>query len=371
MANGPVNSRRIPIWFFVSLAWLAPALLASMTTMIRAHAGGEPVALKDMVWDGGDWLLYGLITPIVFLVGRRYPLTGPRFPLRLLVHFLASIGLCAAWAGGGILLWRLLYGHPATPYGGGAWGWMLTSLPFGVAVYFAVLGAERAATYLFEAREQETQAARLNTQLAEARLGALRMQLQPHFLFNALNAITVVVRDRDTVTAARMLEQLGEVLHQVIRSDRPQEIPLADELDFLRRILELEQVRFSDRLRPEFAVDQEVLGAAVPDFVLQPLVENALRHGLAAREAATLLRIEARQDGNALVLSVTDDGPGPAEGAAERREGVGLANTRERLAALYGPAASLALSATPGGGARATIRIPFRLVVPQRPASGG
>ena len=356
----PPQARRTPIWAFVSLAWLAPALLAAMTTMLRAHASGEHVALRDMVWDGGDWLIYGLITPVVFQVGRRFPLTGPRFPLRLLIHFVASIGLCAAWAGGGILLWRLLYGHPATPYGGGAWGWMLTSLPFGVAVYFAVLGAERAAAYLFEAREQETRTARLNAQLAEARLGALRMQLQPHFLFNALNAITVVVRDRDTGTATRMLEQLGEVLHQVIRADRPQEIPLSDELEFLRRILELEQIRFSDRLRPEFDVDQAVLGAAVPDFVLQPLVENALRHGLAARETATLLRIEARREEDSLVLSVTDDGPGPATG--ERREGVGLANTRERLAALYGSAASLTLSATPGGGARATIRIPFRLM---------
>jgi LytS/YehU family sensor histidine kinase len=261
-----------------------------------------------------------------------------------------------------------VYGSPGAPYGGSASGWFIGSLPFGVAVYFAVLGAERAAAYFVEARERETQAARLTAQLAEARLGALRMQLRPHFLFNSLNAITVVVRDQDTRTATRMLEQLGEVLHQVMRADRPQEVSLAEELDFLRRILELEQIRFSDRLHPEFDLDPALLGAAVPDFILQPLVENALRHGLAARTAATLLRIEARREGEQLVLTVTDDGPGPSEVAAERREGVGLANTRERLATLYGGAASLTLEATAGGGARATIRIPWRPLDAARPA---
>jgi LytS/YehU family sensor histidine kinase len=168
-----------------------------------------------------------------------------------------------------------------------------------------------------------------------------------------------------------MLEQLGEVLHQVMRSDRPQEVSLGDELDFLRRILELEQIRFSDRLNPVFDIEPAILGAAVPDFILQPLVENALRHGLAKRTGATLLRIEARREGGELILSVTDDGPGPAGGPAELREGVGLANTRERLATLYGTGGSLTLTATPAGGARATIRIPYReLTVHQGEADG-
>jgi signal transduction histidine kinase len=367
----PPNGRRFPIWFFVSAAWLGPACVAALRAWVQRRLGGDPVHLRDLVWEGGDWLLYGLLTPFVFLISRRLPLTAGHFATRLPVHFVASIVLCGAWTGGGVLLWRALYTQPSAPYGGTAAGWFIGSLPFGVAVYFAVLGAERATAYFVEARERETQAARLTAQLAEARLGALRMQLQPHFLFNSLNAITVIVRDQDTRTAARMLEQLGEILHQVIRSDRPQEVSLAEELDFLRRILELEQIRFSDRLNPVFDIDPAVLGAAVPDFILQPLVENALRHGLAKRTGATLLRIEARHEGDDLVLSITDDGPGPAEGPAELREGVGLTNTRERVATLHGTRGSLTLVATPGGGARATIRIPYReLEVGGAPAGG-
>jgi len=367
MAKG----RAFPIWLLVSAAWLGPAITAALRAYVQSRLNGDPIHLRDLVWEGGDWLLYGLLTPVVFWFSARLPLTRGHLVSRLAAHFVASILLCAAWTGSGVLLWRLLYGTPGAPYGGSASGWFIGSLPFGVAVYFAVLGAERATAYFLEARERETQAARLTAQLAEARLGALRMQLQPHFLFNSLNAITVVVRDQDTRTAARMLEQLGEVLHQVMRSDRPQEVSLAEELDFLRRILELEQIRFSDRLHPEFDIDPSLMGAAVPDFILQPLVENALRHGLAVRTAATLLRIEGRREGDQLVLTVTDDGPGPSDGAVERREGVGLANTRERLATLYGSAASLTLEATPGGGARATIRIPYRPIGAARPATGG
>jgi two-component system, LytTR family, sensor kinase len=298
--------------------------------------------------------VYAFLTPAVFWLGRRYPLTRGSLGRTLPRHLGASIVLCAGWAVGGSLLSLALFRH--TPYGGGVVSWFLTSLPFGVAVYFAVLGVEHAVSYFVEARERETQAARLESQLAQARLGALRMQLQPHFLFNSLNAITVIVRDRDTATATRMLEQLGEMLRRVMRADRPQEIRLEDELDFVRQYLGIEQVRFSDRLRPEFAVDPAVLRAAVPEFLLQPLVENALRHGLAKRVTATLLRVEARREGDDLVLSVIDDGPGPVEAG----EGVGLGTTRERLATLYGSRGRLELVQNPDGGARVTVRLPYR-----------
>jgi two-component system, LytTR family, sensor kinase len=305
----------------------------------------EPATWQSLVWEGGDWLVCALLTPAVFWMGRRYRLTRATIARYGPIHLLAAILFCVAWAGLGLLLsWTLFR---STPYGTGGLSWFFTTLPFGTAVYFAVLGVEHAAAYFLEARERESQ-------LAEARLGALRMQLQPHFLFNSLNAITVIVRDRDTATATRMLEQLGEMLRRVMRRDRPQEVPLAEELDFVRQYLAIEEVRFSDRLRPVFAVDPGVLGAAVPDFLLQPLVENALRHGLAKRMAATLLKIEARREGDDLVLSVSDDGPGPAPG-----EGVGLGNTRERLATLYGARARLELVRRPEGGTAATVRLPY------------
>lgn len=350
--------KRRPVWLFVSAAWLAPALLAVLKEYARGLAGGAAPDPRLVVFEGGDWLLYAPLTPLVFILARRFPLVRGTLARRLPLHLTAAIALCAAWALAGCALSYALF--RAFPYGGGVFDWFLTSLPFGVAVYFAVLGVEHAIFYFVEARERETQAARLEAQLAEARLGALRTQLQPHFLLNSLNAITVIVRDRDTTTATRMLEQLGDMLRRVMRPDRPQEVPLRDELEFVRQYLGIESVRFSDRLRPAFAVDDATLGAAVPEFVLQPLVENAVRHGLAQRSGATLLRIEARREGDQLVLSVTDDGPGPADAA----EGVGLGATRERLATLHGDRARLELVRTAGGGARVTVRLPYRELEP-------
>lgn len=353
--------RRPPLWALVSAAWLGPAVLAAFQVTVQGRLGTrEPASWRSVLWEGGDWLLYAALTPAVFWLARRFPLTRGQGVRRVPIHLAAAILLCAAWSGGGIALWRSLYDEPSTPWDGGVAGWFLTSLPFGVAVYFAMVAVEHAAYYFVQAREREAHAARLSAALAEARLGALRMQMQPHFLYNSLNAITVIVRDRDTATAVRMLEQLGEMLRRVMRRDGPQEVPLAEEIDFVRRYLAIEEVRFPDRLRPEFAVPDELLRATVPDLVLQPLVENAVRHGLARRVGATLLRIEARREGDDLVLAVTDDGPGPEDDAGPRPEGIGLANTRERLATLYGDRGRLELARSAAGGAAAIVRLPYR-----------
>jgi len=364
-AMPPSSRRSIPVWALVSAAWLGPAILAAFQSYVQGRIGNrEPATMRSLVWEGGDWLIYALLTPAVFWFARRFPLERGTMARRVPLHLLAAVALCAGWAGGGIVLSLALFG--STPYGGGVVGWFFTSLPFGVAVYFAVLGVEHAAYYFVQARERETQAARLAAQLADARLGALRMQLQPHFLLNSLNAITVIVRDRDTATATRMLEQLGDMLRRVMRSDRPQEVTLAEELEFVRQYLAIEEVRFPDRLRPVFDVDPALLSAAVPEFLLQPLVENAIRHGLARRVGATLLRIAARREGDDLAISVTDDGPGPEGTTEEPPEGVGLGNTRERLATLYGDRAGLTLTRTPEGGAAVIVRLPWHEVRPPR-----
>lgn len=352
-----------PVSALVSLAWVGLAILAMFQAYMQGRiANRGPADWRAIVWEGGDWLLYALLTPFVFLLARRFPLERGRVARQLVVHVLASIGLCAAWATGGQLLaWAILEGA-GRPTARALASWFFTSLPFGVAVYFAVLGVERAATFFVEARERETVAARLEASLASARLAALRMQMQPHFLLNSLNAIAVTVRDKDTATATRMLENLGDLLRRVMRTDRPPEIPLHEELEFVRQYLAIEEIRFSDRLRPVFSVDTGLLRAAVPEFVLQPLVENAIRHGLARRAAATRLEIAARREGGDLVLAVTDDGPGAG---AELRFGVGLANTRERLATLYGrDRARLTLETASAGGTVATIRLPYREIGP-------
>jgi two-component system LytT family sensor kinase len=235
-------------------------------------------------------------------------------------------------------------------------------------VYFAVLATEHAFRFLLESRQRETQAALLAAQLAESRLGALRMQLNPHFLFNSLNTILVMVRDGDDVSAAASIERLAGVLRRVLKMDQEHEIALADEIEFLEQYLAIEEARFSDRLRPRFDISQSLRRAAVPELVLQPLAENAIRHGIGKRTDSGVLVISARRDGDDLVLTVQDDGAGLS--AAGIGEGVGLSNTRERLATLYGEHARLELSAGDRGGAVATIRLPFRELPPTQDTPG-
>jgi two-component system LytT family sensor kinase len=368
-----LRKARFRVSLLVSLCWLAPALLAILNAWIQSRLDDRgPLSLAQALWQGGDWLLYAVFTPFIFALSRRYPLRRDHLAQRLTIHVLAALFFCAAWAGSGMLLrWWLLLQPGTHPSSAAVLSWISTTLPFGVAVYFAVLGVEHAVTYFLEARARETQAARLAAQLSEARLAALRMQLHPHFLFNSLNAVMVLVRDGANESALRVLEQLGELLHEVLRTDNEREVHVAQEIEFLRRYLAIEQVRFSDRLRPVFEVNPDVLGAAVPTLVLQPLVENALRHGIAQNIEAGALQITARREGDDLVLTVSDDGPGPDKQALTTSGGVGLKNTRERLHTLYGERARLELVRGPNGGALATIRLPYHELLPPIGGTGG
>jgi signal transduction histidine kinase len=322
--------------------------------------GQPPAPWRAVLYNAIDWFLYALLTPVVLRAGRRFPLRRPYLARHVVIHIFGALALCIVWAGLGTLLRLAMF--PIPPTGEAIRGfasWVLTTLPFGVSVYFAIVGIEHALFYFGEAQAREVQAARLAGQLAEARLSALRMQLNPHFLFNSLNAITVLVRDEQTAAAARMLELLSDVLRQVLRADATHETLLSKELEFVERYLAIEQIRFSDRLRPRIDADPAALDSIVPSFVLQPLVENALRHGISRRASAGSLTITARVEGDDLVLTVRDDGPG-LHAEPVRAGGVGLENMRARLAALYGDRASLTVANDPGGGVIATVRLPHR-----------
>jgi LytS/YehU family sensor histidine kinase len=224
-------------------------------------------------------------------------------------------------------------------------------------MYFIVLGCVYAFSYYQEVRERETREARLAAQLSEAKLGALRMQLHPHFLFNSLNAITVLVRDQKTREASDMLELLSRLLRQVLQSDQAELIPLRQELQFIEKYLGIERVRFSDRLSVRWEIDESARDALVPAFILQPLVENAVRHGVAKRVENGLIEVIARREGATLILIIRDNGPGYQRGSPE---GVGLTNTRARLAALYGADAELRIEWDEQGTV-ARIRLPLDL----------
>jgi signal transduction histidine kinase len=343
-------------------AWLLPALLSGFDTFMQSRLEGRPPDWHWVSFNSVDWLLYALLTPFVFRAAGRLPLEQPHLARNILLHVAGALGMCVAWAAFGTLLRIAIF--PASPDLTG-WrllrefvSWVSTTLPFGVGVYFALIGIEHSLFYFAQARDRESRAARLAAQLTEARLSALRMQLNPHFLFNSLNAITVLVRDQNNAGASRMLELLSDVLREVLRADNTNETTLAREFEFLERYLAIEQVRFSDRLRPTLEAPPAISSATVPRFILQPLVENALRHGIARRADAGEIHIGAHREAGDLILTVRDDGPGLAPDPPAAT-GLGLANTRARLAALYGARASLTLANAPGGGAIATVRLPY------------
>jgi two-component sensor histidine kinase len=234
-------------------------------------------------------------------------------------------------------------------------------------VYMVVLGAGLARNYvvryqarLEEARRLQAEAAELHAQLADARLNALRSQLNPHFLFNTLNAISTLV-EQDPRGTRRMIARLSDLMRHTLEGDE-QEITLARELEMLRRYLDIMEVRFQDKLEVSIETEESLDDALVPNLVLQPLVENAFRHGLAMMHTVGRVAVRAVRDDGDLVLTVRDNGPGPAK---EIRDGVGMANTRARLTQLYGERQRLQLSAAQGGGALVEVRFPYH-TTPQR-----
>src|SRR5690606_13388878 len=233
-----------------------------------------------------------------------------------------------------------------------------------LVTYFALVGAYHAYEYARRYRERETEtaqlalrASQLEASLSRANLDSLRMQLNPHFLFNTLNAISVMAMKGERQGVVRMLTLLGDMLR--LSLDHTQQVfSLREELEILDRYLEIEQVRFRDRLTLEREVDPETLDAEVPSLLLQPLVENALRHGIARRAGPGTVRVEAHiVDGETLELRVLDTGPGIGGAPSANGTGVGLANTRARLRQLYGERQELALATRPEGGACATVRL--------------
>ncbi len=365
----------------VSAAWIVPAVFAVINRIAQTHLIGlDPVTARELLWEGGDWLIYAFLTPAVFAISKRLPLVRPHLARRTLLHLAISLWFCVTWAlCGKLLQWALMLlfdpnvvraamqAGTAQFYrnAGVEWlSWVFTTFPFGVAVYLCVVGIEHATRYFIEARERDVQVARLSEQLSSTRFAALQAQVNPHFLFNTLNTIAVFVRDNDRQAAVRIIEQLSEVLRTTLSSHRANEVPLGEELELVRQYVSIEEARFSDRLRPEFKIDDSLLSAVIPSFALQQLVENAIRHGIARQPAAGRLIIAARRDGEMLELSVTDDGVGVGAELVIP-QGHGIENTRERLRALYGEQSSLEITRRPEGGTIATLRMPYREIVPE------
>jgi len=347
----------------VSLAaWTIPGLLTGAATVLflplspEVHTYIGRFAAAFLV----SWWIWALITPTVRVAMRRMPLERPLAP-PLAMH--AVLALAAALVFAMWFTWVLWLSRPPTlspePYGVALRRFIAGHMLVGIAAYASIVAVMTAIDERAARRRRELDTARLEADLAQAQLRALQMQLQPHFLFNTLHGIAMLT-DSDPAAAETMAVKLAELLRATLRLRDVPEVPLRTELELLRAYLEIEETRFGDRLNATFAVPDDLLDAPVPSFLLQPIVENAVRHGVAPRVEAGNISIGAARDNGALVLSVEDDGPGfGADPFAA--QGVGLAATRDRLALRYGAAGSIRCEARSAGarGARVAIRIPL------------
>jgi LytS/YehU family sensor histidine kinase len=235
---------------------------------------------------------------------------------------------------------------------------LVKAFNFNLLIYWVIVGVNHAFGYYRQAQDRALRATELERRLAQARLQALQMQLNPHFLFNTLNAISVLMH-KDLKSADRMLGRLADLLRYALDSSAEQEVPLQRELEFLERYLEIERTRFGQRLTVSIEVDSRLGGALVPTLILQPLVENAIKHGFEPRSRAGRIELRGREEEGRLVLTVRDNGPG-LDSTRSPGKGIGLANTRARLEQLYGTAQEFTLRNVDGGGLEAVVVLPLR-----------
>ncbi|QRN95246.1 histidine kinase [Archangium violaceum] len=358
MTTSPTTRR----WFLPALAVAGFSLLAllyGVQISIYRASRGEPVSWAEALGSGAvEWFSWALLVPLIAALFERT--VAWRWPWRLGIHAVASLGfglvhLALVASGRHVFLglsrtWRE------------AWGDFLFLLSkttdFEVLVYFAIVGALLALRSIRALAERELRASQLEAQLAQAQLQLLRSQLHPHFLFNALHGISALMH-QDVEAADRMVSRLSELLRASLEgaSAGRHEISLAEELALLAPYLDIEQTRFSDRLRVRLEVPEEIRGARVPALLLQPLVENAIRHGIAPRRGPGEVVVRAERVAERLELEVRDDGVGPPR---ELREGVGLRNTRARIERLYGPLGAVELVPGQPRGFIARLTLPFR-----------
>jgi signal transduction histidine kinase len=305
---------------------------------------------------------WALATPGILWLGRRFPFDQRGWPLSVAVHLVASctfvffLDLLYAWHAANVLPVRSmpLFTRATQTFV----SWVLAD----GLLYWMILSVSYAVEHYRRFREREVIAAQLETQLVQADLQALKMQLHPHFLFNALHTIGSLVRTGDRETAVRVVAGLGDLLRRVLDDATQQEVPLKQELEFVRNYLDIEQVRFRDRLKVAINAAPDVLDAKVPSLILQPLVENAIRHGIGPHVRAGCVIVGARRLDDRLHLVVRDDGPGIGTGEDDTtRPGIGLSNTRARLTRLYGTDYELEVTNAPEGGLEARIALPFSL----------
>jgi len=360
-------------WTFLGLFFFSQGLAQK----IVAH-DPHPWWHHLTAWMVGVWLWF-VFTPVVLWLGRKFPLDRRPYWRSLLFHipisFVFSFFDLAVEAL--LLRWIGVFPDIMSSYVAALVFLLIIGYNQGVMTYWSILLAQYAYGWYrrYEERRQEAlrlqlRSSQLESQLAQAHLSALKMQLQPHFLFNTLNTIMVLVRQHKGREAEEMLARLGDLLRCVLEDVQAQEVPLSRELQYLQLYLSIEEVRFQDRLKVDVAADPEILDAALPHMALQPIVENAIRHGIGRSSTAGRISITACKVNDTVEIRIQDDGPGlAASNGNSSAHGIGLANTRARLRQLYGDAAGLTVE-NAERGVVATMVLPFHAVTEAHAAIG-
>jgi len=364
-----VERRRSPLlkWAIIVGFWTFFGMLNGTQLFLGVRMEGLRISFwRVFSTDFLGWLIWIPATPIVLALARRFPIERGSWWRVLPVHLVSCLLISLAHSGFATWLYLMIlpFGPPREPrsFFEMFTGRAMSQFHLDLLIYGATIGISYAVSYYFRFREREFRASQLETQLAQAQLQTLKMQLHPHFLFNTLNAIAGLVRDSRNKAAVNMLAGLSDLLRYTLENAGKQQVPLREELEFLELYLDIQQMRFSDRLRVELQIEPETLGALVPNLILQPLVENAIRHGVSKRAAAGVVGVSARRHDDWLRIRIYDDGPGLKQDSGRRMvEGVGLSNTRARLKQLYSDDQEFSLSERQGGGVEATLMIPFIL----------
>lgn len=353
-------------WGWVAAIWSAGGLFDASQTVLIYHAEGRhhpwlPIFGTELA----GWLPWALATPLVVRLARRHPVArGVSIEsLRsVCVHFAAFAVISAVAETWSTLLQMLFnpYEEPKPPAFVDTW---TTTLVFQVLTFLIAYALILTATYLVDAREsvarQIAESARLNEELSKAQLAALRRQIEPHFMYNALNSIAGLVRDHLNDAAVSMIVGLSEFLRRASEDSHRTQVALQEEVEYLQRYLDIQKVRFGERLRVNVDIPAELLNAQVPNLLLQPLVENAIKHGISKRVAGGAIRVVGTRQGSQLCLSVYNDGSGLPMNWASTRTGVGLRNLRTRLQILHGGESQLELRCASSGGVEVMVTLPF------------
>ena len=351
-------------WVFVVATFLgAFSSLQAYRLMTLDMQQKAPDVLRLVLLNLAYWYVPGALTIPIFSFSHRFRLDTPRWRRALAAHAIAFLGFSllhfAILLAVRVALRPSITSNPSFNWFRFGQVYFLTNMDWTLMTYAAIVGLSHALAYYRESQARAMNAVQLEAQLSEARLRTLQAELHPHFLFNTLHAISTLVHTKPEL-ADRMISRLSDLLRLTFDRSGASRVPLQEELEFLEKYLEIEQTRFQDRLTVRYEIDPEALDAEVPRLILQPLVENAIQHGVAPRSGPGVVQVASRRQNGRLWLEVRDDGVGLNAGARARlRSGIGLANTRDRLECLYGDSHRLEFSDS-GPGLAVRIEIPYQ-----------